>query len=252
MKSLSREASPFRTRSLKALFALLLLPGLGACGGAGDAAEGPETGEGPNASGVETPQAAASPRPPAASRSEGATGAAATEATMPAGTVLVFRVQDDVSTATHRPGDRILLRLVEDVRGEGGAVLASGTEARAVVTESARSTGAETSAVLALQVASIRVNGGYQDLEGRVLSTELEAGARDSGQRSVAKVATGAAAGAAIGQILGRDTRAAVAGAAAGAAAGLGIALTTRDGHAVLPEGSLVTVRLEAPLSLSR
>jgi hypothetical protein len=169
-------------------------------------------------------------------------------AVIPAGTHLVFEVQEDVSTATHEPGERFTLRLVEGVEGENGAALPAGTTARGIVTESARSAGAEEEAVLAIQIASVSTGNGYMDLNGQVESADVDAAARDSGQRSAAKVATGAAAGAIIGQVLGRDTRSTVTGAAVGAAAGLGIALTTRDGHAVLPEGARVPVRLDEPI----
>ncbi len=167
---------------------------------------------------------------------------------IPAGTTLTFEVEEDVSTATHEAGQRFNLRLVSGVDGVHGATIPAGATARGIVTESQRSSGADSEAVLGVRIASVQVNGGYRDIAGTVQSTDLETAARDSGQRSAAKVATGAAAGAIIGQIIGRDTRSTVTGAAVGAAAGLGIALTTRDGHAVLPRGAMVVVRLDEPL----
>jgi hypothetical protein len=202
---------------------------LAGCGGASDAAEGPEYAEG-----AETAREAGTEAAPAQP-----------VAAIPAGTRLVFEVTEDVSTATHEAGERFSLRLVDDVRGAHGAVIPAGSSARGIVTESERSAGADEEALLAVRIASIEVNGGYEDIRGTVESTQIEASARDSGQRTAAKVATGAAAGAVIGQILGRDTRSTVTGAAVGAAAGVGIALTTRDGHAVLTRGSLVEVRLD-------
>jgi hypothetical protein len=169
-------------------------------------------------------------------------------ALIPAETVLRFEVLETASTETHDAGDALRLRLVEGVHGTGGAHLDAGSSARAVITESRESGGSDEQAVLALDVTTIQVNGSEQSLRGTIQSTDIEAGTRDSGQRTAATVATGAAAGAILGQVLGRDTRSTTAGAAAGAVAGLGIALTTRDGHAVLPEGSLITVRLEEPL----
>jgi hypothetical protein len=213
--------------------AMALTLALAACGGASDAAEGPEGVQEAESVGevtTEAPRAAPAPAPVAA---------------IPAGTRLVFEVTEDVSTATHEAGARFNLRLVDDVRGAHGAVIPAGSSARGVVTESRRSGSADEDALLAVRIASVEVNGGYEDIRGTVESTQIEASARDSGQRTAAKVATGAAAGAVIGQILGRDTRSTVTGAAVGAAAGMGIALTTRDGHAVLTRGSLVEVRLD-------
>lgn len=246
---------PLSSRVLSAtavLASLALLPG---CGGDSDAAEGPD-----NATWAEMTDASpgashgeARPGEGGEARPDEATSAprdAAPVPAIPSGTVLVFEVEEDVSTATHEAGQRVPLRLVSGVNGDHGAALPAGTGARAIVTEASRSGSAREEAVLALRIASVQVNGRAQDLSGTIQSTEIEAGTRDSGQRSAAKVATGAAAGAVIGQILGRDTRSTVAGAAAGAAAGLGVALTTRDGHAVLPRGSTLTVRLDSPLVL--
>lgn len=169
---------------------------------------------------------------------------------LPSGSMLTFEVTNTVSTESATEGDEVELRLVEAVSGTEDGELAAGTRGVAVVTESHESDSAEEQAVLALQVSTVRVNGEERPLTGTIESTETEAAARSSGQRSVATVATGAAAGAILGQILGGDTRSTAAGAAVGAAAGLGVALSTRDGHAVLPEGALITVRLTEPLPL--
>lgn len=178
--------------------------------------------------------------------------AAATEAAplraLEAGSRLVFEVTDPVSTQTHDAGDVVRLRLAQEVTGSGGLALPSGTPARGVVTASEPSDGADDEAVLAIRIESVRVDGRDRALNGEVVAAEIDTEARDSRTRSAAKVATGAAAGAIIGQVLGRDTRSTVGGAAVGAAAGLGVALSTRGGHAVLPEGSLVTVRLDDAL----
>jgi hypothetical protein len=171
-------------------------------------------------------------------------------AVIPAGETLVFEVRETVSTANHEPGDVFVLRLVEDVHGTDGARLPEGTEALGVVALAKESTGPEDEAVLVVAVEGVQVNGETVPITGVVESADTESATRDSGARTAAKIATGAAAGAVIGQVLGRDTRSTVQGALAGAVAGAGIAITTRGGHAVLPEGSLVTVRLEQPLPI--
>ena len=167
---------------------------------------------------------------------------------VPAGANLVFEVREEISTSTHRTGDTFSLRLAEPVRGTGGLVLPAGTVARGVVTASAESSGPEDEAILAVRVQSVEMDGRTRALQGEITRADIETSTRDSGTRTAAKVATGAAAGAVIGQILGGDTRSTVQGAAAGTAAGVGVALTTRDGHATLPRGSFVTVRLQDSL----
>jgi len=243
--------------ALGLVFALMV----GACGGDSDAAEGPEgedptsaeavTSEAPRAStGAPSPSATPPATRSAAPRTaaERSPAPSASVPSLPSGSLLVFEVTETVSTSTHKAGDPVSLRLVRDVRGDHGAVIPAGATARGIITDSRESSSAEEEAVLGIRIRSVQVGGTQRDLNGRIESIDLETEARDSGQRSVAKVATGAAAGAIIGQIIGRDTRSTVTGAAAGAAAGLGIALTTRDGHAVLNQGSQVTVRLDSPM----
>ncbi len=217
--------------------ALMLATGalfaLGGCGGDAESADDLEGSE------ATTPGAAAAgPAQPAAPPAR----------TLPAGTVLTFEVTESVSTSSHAAGDGFGLRLVSTVDGQGGLTLASGSEARGVVTDARRSRGTDEEAVLAIRIESVRIDGRARALNGRVESTDLKTDTGDSGTRTAAKVATGAAAGAIVGQILGGNTRSTVQGAAAGTVAGLGVALTTRDGHATLPEGSRVTVRLQDAL----
>ncbi len=194
--------------------------------------------------------------PAEAAPSEAPTGSAepATEATasaqIPAGTNLVFEVRERVTTGSHEAGDSFSLVLVDEVRGTNGARLPAGAQARGVVTESRASSSSDEEAVLAVRAGSVEVDGTQRMVEGTVEGAEIRGSTRDSGTRTAAKVATGAAAGAMIGQILGGDTRSTVQGAAVGTAAGVGVALSTRDGHAELAEGSRIVVRLDRPLEL--
>jgi hypothetical protein len=165
-----------------------------------------------------------------------------------AGTVLTFEVRESISTSSHASGDAFSLVLVDAVTGPGGALLPAGSSARGVVTAAHASTGPDDEALLAVRVSSVEAGGSQEMIEGEVQSAEIETSAQDSGARTAATIATGAAAGAIIGQILGRDTRSTVTGAAVGTAVGVGVALTTRDGHATLPEGSRIVVRLSSDL----
>lgn len=166
------------------------------------------------------------------------------------GTRLTFEMAEDISTSSHGAGDTFELRLVDEVRGSGGAILPAGTRARGVIMDARPSRDSSQEAVLAARIQAVHVNGTMRDLPGTVESASTRTSTGDSGTRSAAKVATGAAAGAVIGQVLGRSTRSTVTGAAAGAAAGVGIALTTLEGHATLREGARVTVRLDRELVL--
>ncbi|MEX2531708.1 MAG: hypothetical protein WD960_13150 [Gemmatimonadota bacterium] len=168
---------------------------------------------------------------------------------LPAGSELTALVESTISTRTHEVGDTFMVRITHEVRSADGALLVpEGARMEGRVLEATASSSADEEAVLLVAFDHLLLNGDRLPVEASLVEAELEAEAGDSGTRSVAKVATGAAAGAVIGQILGRDTRSTVTGAAAGAAAGAGVALTTRDGHAVIREGSTMVIRLESPV----
>jgi hypothetical protein len=172
---------------------------------------------------------------------------------LPVGTMISARLTDDISTRTHREGDVFLAQVTDDLRGGDGNVLVpAGTQVVGRVATARASSDSNEEAVLVLAFDALMLEGEQLPLRATVLDAQVEGDAGDSGTRTAAKVATGAAAGAILGQILGRDTRSTVAGAAAGAVAGAGIALTTRDGHAVIPEGSTLRLQLDAPLVVSR
>lgn len=207
--------------------------------------------------GAARPPAATPPPPPAAQPAPPSPEVEAEEdltpepvgQTLPAGTQLSATLEGSLSTRTSRVGDVFTARIGEALRtADGTEILPAGTRLEGRVAESRESPSAEESALLLLEIRALLVNGQRYPIQATVLETQVASEARDSAQRQAATVATGAAAGAVVGRILGRDTRSTVAGAAAGAAAGAGIALTSRDGHASLAEGSTIRVRLETPL----
>jgi len=165
-----------------------------------------------------------------------------------AGTLLTFEVRENVSTSSHDVGDTFSLVLVDAVTGPGEAFLLAGASARGRVTESHTSTGPDDQSLLGLRVVSVEAEGSQKEVLGEAQSADIESSTRDSGTRTAATIATGTAAGAIIGQVLGRDTRSTVTGAAVGTAVGVGVALTTRGGHAELPVGSRIVVRLSQDL----
>lgn len=169
---------------------------------------------------------------------------------IPTGTRMTLEMLETVSTSSHATGDVFTLRLVEDVQGVAGGRLAAGTRARGVVEKARRSTDSDEEALLLLRVTEVERGGAWTPVVARVESAAVQASAQDSGTRTAAKIATGTAVGAVVGQILGGDTRSTVTGAVVGTAAGVGVALTTRDGHASLPRGSRLVVALDQALVL--
>jgi hypothetical protein len=168
---------------------------------------------------------------------------------LPVGTMIPARMDSEISTRTHAAGDEFRATVSEDLRGADGMVLVpAGAEVIGRVTTSQASSERDEGATLVLSFEALMVDGMALPIRATVIDAEVRGDAADSRTRSAATVATGAAAGAVLGQILGRDTRSTVAGAAVGAVAGAGIAMTTRDGHAVVPAGSTLRLQLDEPL----
>lgn len=198
---------------------------------------------------VVIPAAAAQPAAqPAASSRPASEPPANPVRAIPAGALLTFEIGEDVSTSSHASGDAFSLVLVDAVSGPAGGVLAAGTPARGIVTESHSSTGSEDVSLLAVRVASVEAGGSQKAVEGVVQSAAIEGDTQDSGARTAATIAIGTAAGAIVGQVVGGNTRSTVIGAAAGTAVGVGVALTTRSGDATLPRGSRIVLQLDRDL----
>jgi hypothetical protein len=196
--------------------------------------------------------AASQPAPPAARRDPPPPAPEVREEpAIPVGTQVSLAVESTLSTQNSQPGDIFHAWVTEEVIGGDGMVLIpEGARVRGEVTESRGTTSSDDEAVLGIRLTTLLLNGRELPIETTVTQTAIETSSADSGTRTATKVATGAAAGAVIGQILGRDTRATVQGAAAGAVAGTAVALATREGHAVLREGSLIVIRLDTRVPL--
>ena len=181
----------------------------------------------------------------------GADRAAAADAaaTVPAGTSMIFTVDETISTDDNEVGDQFTATLQSAVTGEGGTTLIeAGAPSRWTVQEASS---ARDSTVLAAQLESVQIDGSWQSIPARVVSADVQTDSAATGAETAAKIGVGAAAGAIIGQILGEDTGSTLAGAGVGAAAGTIFALATRGGSAELPAGSTLTVELTEPLPVS-
>jgi len=164
------------------------------------------------------------------------------------GTALVLTLDQTLSTQANRAGDPFTARLTVDLLAPDGEVLLpAGTLVRGLVTEAQESPGADAPALLRLRVVDVSVDGATLALAGDVEDVELQTEAMDSNKESAAKVAVGAAAGALLGKLTGQGGKK---GAVVGAAAGAAVAIASRDGHARIPEGSRLVVRVLEPLIL--
>jgi hypothetical protein len=167
------------------------------------------------------------------------------------GIEISLTLENGLSTRDSRPGDAFYARVTDDVLDGGGMVLVPlGARVRGRVVESRSSNSADRHASIELVMESLIADGRNYPMVATVLETEMSAEKGESTGRTAAKIGVGVAAGAILGKLFGKDTEAAVAGAVAGAAAGTAAALSARVGHANIPEGSTLVIRLDVPIEL--
>lgn len=228
---------------------ITLVTALAACGGEAESREDLESQALADTVALEATRSAPASGARAAPAQPARTAPADPVRSIQAGTLLTFEATETVSTSSHDAGDTFSLVLVDAVTGSAGAILPAGTPARGMVTDAHASTGPDDASILGLRIASVEVGGSQKPLISQTQSADVSSSNQDSGTRTAATIATGTAAGAIIGQVLGRDTRSTVTGAAIGTAVGVGVALTTRGGHADFPTGSRIVVRLSQDLT---
>ena len=171
-------------------------------------------------------------------------------ATLPAGTEMVVELEQEVSTRSHQKGDEFTARLASSVRTDSAAAIPAGAVVHGRVTGVQQASSDGTKGVVKLQPTSVEMRGASHDLAARVLSADPEVRSETSTGEAAAKVGGSAAAGAILGRVIGGDGAGAAVGAAVGAAAGTGVVLATKDGHAVLPEGSDLRLELTEALTV--
>jgi hypothetical protein len=174
------------------------------------------------------PPAAAAPVAPAP-----APAAQPQTVSLPAGTTLLVRMMDSVSSR-NAPGANFTTKLEYDLGADGTGVVKGGTIIYGRVQSSTQAGRAVGRSTLDLRLTQMVVGGKPVPI--------MTSGYQQAGQASIAKAAKGAAAGAAIGAIAGNAGK----GAAIGATAG---ALTRGDTVTVTP-GTLLEFTLMQPVTL--
>jgi hypothetical protein len=150
-----------------------------------------------------------------------------------------------VSTKESVAGDVFTASVLQDMLAVDGQVLiAAGSSVYGTVRESRESPSAEEPPTLVLEVLSVETAAGELPLVADIEDLEIKVENRDSDRETAGKVAAGAAVGAIVGKIAGKKTSSTVKGAVVGAAAGGVVAAATKGGHATVPEGARMIIRL--------
>lgn len=193
-----------------------------------------------------TPTRTADPEPaPSAPRS--------VTSTVPVGSTFAVTLNEELSTAANKAGDGFTATLQEPILDSNGDVLIpSGATVRGRVTRVDHSERVGETGVLNVAFESISYDGKSYPLEASVMEAHPQRRTRQTTGQQAGKVAAGAAAGAIIGRVLGKDTKGTLKGAVIGAAAGTAIAMGTADVDVVLPSGSTMRVKVDAPITVRR
>ena len=169
------------------------------------------------------------------------------EVTVPSDAVLGLQIERTVSSELARVEDKVDARVTRDVRVENRIAIPAGSTVRGSVTEVDKGGRIKGKARLAIRFHTIVLADGTQ----LALKTEpVVREGQSTGGESAAKVGGAAIGGAILGAILGGNKGAAIGG-AVGAGAGTAAAMSNDRNPATLAAGTTVTVRMQAPVTVT-
>jgi hypothetical protein len=167
---------------------------------------------------------------------------------VPAGTRILVRLSETLSSANQRVGARFTSRLETNVMAEGVVAAPRGATVHGRVV-SAQSAGRMAGgSELALELTDIVIN----DTAHPIMTSPYQLQGQGQGGRTARNLIGGAGLGSVIGAVAGGGRGAAI-GAAAGGALGTGVAAGGGGGQQVnFTQGTLLEFRLQQPASLPR
>ena len=190
----------------------------------------------------------AGPEPPSA-EAEGP-GARVEGRSIAGGTTFDVTLNQELSTRTSQVGDLYSATLVHPLTDGRLVIVPAGATVLGQVTVVQKSGGQGQQAVLNLSINEVSFDGETYPLQASIVEANPETRSRSSTGAKAAKIGGAAVAGAILGGIIGGNATGAIIGTAVGGAAGTAIVLGTEDVDAVLPRGSRMTLRLDAPLEI--
>jgi hypothetical protein len=185
-------------------------------------------------------RAAAPATAPAAARPSTQTAAGGVE--VPSGTEMDVRLTNSLNSGTTQVEDRFEGTTLVDLNINGRTVIPAGAVMRGVVSSVEPATRTNRTAKMTVSFDQVTVNGRPYPIRGTV--TQAIQGEGIKGETG--RIATGAGAGAILGGILG-GVKGAVLGAVIG---GGGITAATEGKEIDLPQGTVLRVRLDSPVSI--
>lgn len=169
--------------------------------------------------------------------------------TLAVGTPIEAEFIETVTTDTAKVGDKVKLRVAQDVIVDGLVVVPAGSHLTGIVSEAVSLKKIGGRAKLGFIFNKIELPSGDTAVTQALL---LERGKNESG-RDAATIGGSTAGGAALGAVVDKENRGrgALIGAAVGAAAGTGIAAATKGQEIEVPAGTRVTLQLRLPAQVA-
>ena len=169
------------------------------------------------------------------------------DVTVPSDAVLGLQIERTVSSELARVEDKVDARVTRDVRVESRIAIPAGATVRGSVVEVDKGGRMKGKARLAIRFHTIVLADGTQLA---LKSDPVVREGQSPGGESAAKVGGAAIGGAILGAILGGGRGAAIGG-AVGAGAGTAAAMSNDRNPATLTAGTTVTVRMQAPVTVT-
>lgn len=190
------------------------------------------------------PEAAPPTRAPAAAPSDPVLQASTV--TLPAGTPISIRLGEKLSTRDNHAGDEFIAALDQPLVVDGFVIAERGERVEGRIAEAHTAGHIRGTPELSVEITSVRTS------DGQVVAIHTSPYVRRDrrGSVGVAKIGGGAVIGAAVGAIAGAGVGAAI-GAGVGSLAGAGTALVTRSKPLVIPVETLLTFRLDQPVTIT-
>jgi hypothetical protein len=166
--------------------------------------------------------------------------------TVPAGTQLSIRLNDEVNSEKAQTGDVFHGSLSAPITIGDQTVLptTADVEGRVVEVKSAGRFAGQS--VLTLELTKLTMNGRSYNLQ----TSQWSKSGNGRGKSTAAKVGGGAAVGAVLGGIFGGGKGAAI-GAAAGAGAGTGVSAATKGQQIILKPEAVIAFQLQSPVTVT-
>jgi hypothetical protein len=165
---------------------------------------------------------------------------------IPASSVIGLRVETPVSTERAKVEDRVDASVTRDVMADGRVAIAAGSRAIGTVTLVERGGKVKERARLGVRFHTLVLADGTElPISTEAIYREGESPAGDSAR----KIGGAAVGGAILGALIG-GKKGALIGGASGAAGGTAVVMAGDRSAATLPSGTVLTIRLAAPVGV--